>query len=233
MKDWTWKNWIGVAAVFGGFWLLCYGLYWRSRTHPAISVGDALINWWGDVVLLQWVDTTLASGVLAVIAASTVLIAAAIDRRHRRREAQFERIDGALTIIDRAQLSLRRLGHEITTKRRYARTEQIISEIEAQCALLISEARVITLLIMFCVARVRELSLAVDGDTIAQDQSHALAIVWGGILSLETPERHFPPGRRATIVRRKIKLQDEVGFEFNRLTEEERTRFAVFLDWSE
>lgn len=84
MKDWTWKNTLGLAAVIFSVWLISYIVEWNTRTKGKIYWGDALFGWWGDVVMLGWVYDFQA--LLAGLFASSAIIAVLLQIREQRRQ---------------------------------------------------------------------------------------------------------------------------------------------------
>lgn len=100
----NWKKWktpiLGWACVALVVWALLYAIYWHDRTGHVLHWGDALVNWLGDVVMLQWVKSyqTLVAGLLAALAGAFVYLtaiyqrrAAIADRRHQIRIQRVER----------------------------------------------------------------------------------------------------------------------------------------------
>lgn len=86
---WTWKNGAGYAGVAFSVWLISYIVEWNARNGGKQGVGDALLHWWGDLVMLEWVKgyQSLLAGLMAMAAGAFILLNSTLERRARRIEA--------------------------------------------------------------------------------------------------------------------------------------------------
>lgn len=82
-------------------WLISYTVEWSIRTDGKVSVGDALLGWWGDVVMLNWVERyqTLVAGILAVAAGAFAFAATVYQRRATLRDRADEQYAGAIATL--------------------------------------------------------------------------------------------------------------------------------------
>src|SRR5690606_27896423 len=82
VMGWGWKNIVGLICVAIAIWLISYMVEWSIRTGGQVHMGDALMRWWSNVVMLRWVERyqTLLAGILAVAAGSFVLFSTLVQR---------------------------------------------------------------------------------------------------------------------------------------------------------
>lgn len=79
------RPWAPMLGLVPLIWLSLYIMFWIDRAgcaEPiAACLGNAFGNWAGDVVMVGWVDTTLGAGLIAAIAALSVVWTAYYQRR--------------------------------------------------------------------------------------------------------------------------------------------------------
>lgn len=123
MKEWTWKNWLGLGTVAFAVWLISYIVEWRARTNGTEHVGDAVLKWWGNVVMLEWVDTTLGAGLFAFAGGTFVYFAARQQRKEQlsdRFQAARELRIGLLSEVRRNLIALYEIRSRISVVTVYA-----------------------------------------------------------------------------------------------------------------
>jgi hypothetical protein len=113
---WKWPivGWAGAAIAL---WALLYGFYWHDRTGRQIFWGDAIVDWIGDVVMLQWVINyqTLVGGVLALIGGGAVVWSALAQRQWAVADTIASRAEATLSAITAMRIGFQRVYNELTT----------------------------------------------------------------------------------------------------------------------
>lgn len=232
------KNRSTVAVAIGAglllFWFVTFVVEWHIRTGWKQYWADGAIRAWANFAMLEWFDTTFATGILAVVAASTVFISAHIDRRARWREMQVLKMADILNLIGQTQLVLRRAAHELANTQRTERFETLLGEAETLCQQFTSDVRPVAHIVMFAISRVKETAfqLGPQIDTRREPMQRMRTLLWGAIMSIEDPERLFERGTGRYVPNKYVLNRSEREvFVTTSLTDSDRHRFAEWLDW--
>ena len=228
---------VAIAVACGGalLWFVTFVVEWSIRTEWKQHWLDGAIRAWANFSMLGWFDTTFATGVLAVVAASAVLISGHLDRQARWREMQVVRLAEILNRIGQTQLILRRAAHELATRERAEHFEGLLAEAEAMCQALASDVRPIAHIVMFTVSRVKEIAFQAGPNIDARQgpREKLRTLLWGAILSIEDADRLFESGTGRFVPSRYLLNSAERDvFKASVLSEYDRRRFAEWLDWS-
>ena len=109
-QKWKWPI-VSYCCLAVGLWALLYGFYWQDRTGHQVYWGDALVNWVGDVVMLQWVRSyqELIGGVLTLTAGAFVIFTAWYQRQKVEEDRLAARVQLLVTDLVKAQTRFRKI----------------------------------------------------------------------------------------------------------------------------
>lgn len=213
-------------------WFITFVTEWHIRTEWKQNWLDGAIRAWSNFVMLEWFNTEIVAGLLAVCAASFVLISAHLDRKHRWHLELVRKQAEIFEDIERLQLHLRKLAHLVAVSGPQLAVEEETKSVEAKCFKLTSEVRQIAHLVMYSMARIREIQALKPTQELRQTRDHVFILLWATILSLELPDRFFElgSGRFVKSVYR-VPEDDRKGRDFSAMTESDRARFRTWIDW--
>jgi hypothetical protein len=112
---WTWKHIAGFTALAFTVWITLYAIEWSIRTGGSVSMGDALLDWLGRAVMLQWVHRYqgLGAGILAFAAGAFVYANGAADRKAAQANRSADRYVRSLAIVMRLRERFYRINNEL------------------------------------------------------------------------------------------------------------------------
>lgn len=233
MNDrWKVARAIGIAATLA--WMITFVVTWHIRTGWQQNWLDGAIRAWSNFAMLEWFDTTFATGILAVVAASTVFINGYIDRKARWHEANVVNLANILNTIGKTDLMLRRAAHELATSQREERFEQLIGEAESLCQELASDVRPVAHIVMFAIGRVREIAYGAGSgiDTRPTPYRQMMTLFWGAIYAISDADRLFERGTGRYVPNLKeLDIDERANFRAEILKSSDRARFAKWLKW--
>ena len=230
-----WKVFAALAAGALLLWFITFVVEWHIRTGWQQNWADGAIRAWSNFSMLHWVDTTFATGVLAIVAASTVFINGYIERAARWREVQAIHLSQILGTIGQIDLALRRLAHELATRKRVDHFERLTGEIEALCQKLTSDVTPLAHIVMFAVSRVKEVAFQA-GDSIDARPGpgrQMSVLLWGAIYAINAPDRFFEKGtgRYLPNIKTLASAEQRKNFDATVLDNYDRGRFSEWLNW--
>lgn len=229
---------MGVVAL----WWLAYCFIWSARNQcipwkPACN--DAPINWFSDVIMFGWLDTTLTAGLLAVAAAAMIFLNSSIERNAKKADEagrEKQRFHQELAAISTAFRQASILN-STSLEKNHAEVLLAVAGIEARIQNLSQLAPILSAQLLLILARVRvALNVHASGTQDVGDNEDALhtadALLETGFHYLLRSTRfQFEPTRHE---RQTLPFDFKPGvFRWGTISQSTRDRITEFIHFSE
>jgi len=214
-----WKVFAAAGAGAVLLWFVTFVVEWHIRTDWQQHWLDGAVRAWANFAMLGWVDTTLAAGLFAALAAFTLLLNSSLERERKRADDLHERRAKFYESASALQLSIRRVAALIAENNGEPRLEAAIAQAEHHCAAITHDASPLANAVMFAL-------VGMENSKLSEDEMFSLA--WAAVFVLRDPERYFANGHFQV---HRLELDEEDCEHLDALRDADRLRYQDWLDW--